>query len=275
MAEEKDKKTTDEDKKAAPTLDEVDAAAHADLEEEDNDDEKDDDDKDESNVDKDKTDKKDDDSRDDAGGKGDSDDEDSDLGENDGDVVSDKSTKQPTRGSKANKVAVKGFDGKTHYFDSLDDVPDEFEPASYKEWGQAVRNFSKKEASDEQAAKDAEQEANDKEAKKSADALQKAWDSDIKNLKLDEDGAQEVYDYMDTQLKKGNIITNFETAYKAMNYDKTTTEDAKKLEEEKKKRGGRVSPGGSKSGTNSTVKKGVPFGVSIDDVHNKVLNDLG
>lgn len=184
------------------------------------------------------------------------------------------------------KVSVKAFDGKTHQFDSLDEVPDDFEPASYKEWGRAVLDFDRKAKDDKQQADNEAKEQLDKDNAKAAKDLEKSWETDIKDLAkegllpkdLKERGeaAQEVYDYMQSQVDKGVVVNNFREAFKAVSYEKMAKEKAdkdKKANDLKKQRGGMVQSGGAPN-SRPGVRRGPPPGVSLDQLHQHTIANL-
>lgn len=190
------------------------------------------------------------------------------------------------------KVAVKSFDGKTYYFNSLDEIPEDFEPSSYKETMRAGKEFARKEQADEVATETAKVTAQQAEAKQRADDLQESWEKDATTLvqagvlpnKPDELEAakEEVYSYIEAEMKKGNIITNFNQAYKAMKYDERIEQDKadqKKSNDLKKKRGGMVQSGsgGSSPSTNSNKGRTIeapPAGIGLDAVHNRAIESL-
>lgn len=190
-----------------------------------------------------------------------------------------------------NKIAVRGFDGKTYYFNDLKEVPDDFEPASYKAWGMAVQEFTDKAANDKahaQADKDlAEQNAAKERQDETAKAIQTSWDTDIKTLtdtkvlptdqKAREAAVAETYQYIADQLEKGVVIDNFTSAYKSIQYDKMVAkqaEDQKKLDDAKKKNGGMVQPGGAPEAPKGRMVEAPPAGVGLDAVHQKYTHQL-
>lgn len=205
----------------------------------------------------------------------------------------DSDTSKPGEG----KIAIKDAEGKTSYFNSRDEMPEDFEPASYKALMDAAAQFAKKETADEQAAAEAkvkaEADAEVAEAKKRTDALQVEWDKDATDLtsigflpkdpKKNEAAKNEVYDYIEKELKDGNIITSFKQAYKSMMYDKEqakSEEAQKKIDQTKKDRGAMVQggngPGTASSGsTRGKVIEAPPQGVGLDAVHARAIEQLG
>jgi hypothetical protein len=197
------------------------------------------------------------------------------------------------------KVAIKDVDGKTFYFNSLDEVPDSFEPVSYKELMRGVDELGEKRRADAKTAADnqekADKEAADAELTQRSQDMQKSWDEDTTELvragtlpnepaKL-EAAKEEVYAYMESELKKGNAITSFKTAYKNMMYDKeqvAKTAKQKEVDDAKKKRGAMVQPGSGggndgKPATGSTqgrVLEAPPSGAGLDAVHAHAVSQL-
>jgi hypothetical protein len=197
----------------------------------------------------------------------------------------------------AGKVAVKDADGTTFYFNNSDEIPEDFEPASYKALTKATIELYKKETTDEANASTAEADRLEAERtaenQRQADAMQAAWEVDTKALvdqglfpkdakKLVE-AQDEVYNYIDSEMKKGNIITSFMQAYKGLQFDKeqvAKAEQQKKIDQAKKNRGGIVQSGsgGSSGDTGSSTRGRVitapPSGVSLDAVHNRAIEQL-
>jgi hypothetical protein len=187
------------------------------------------------------------------------------------------------------KVAIKGFDGKTYYFNSVDEVPDDFEPENYKSLMIGFDQLRDKKEADHQAAKAAATKEHNERVAARTKELEDSWDSDIDSLTkakvLPADTKERqaiidgVFDYMDKALEGGKPIDNFATAYKAYMYDKQQEENAKrddKVKDAKKDRGSIVQDGGTKapaSGKNKVIS-GPPPGVSLDQVHERALGSL-
>lgn len=185
------------------------------------------------------------------------------------------------------KVAVKAFDGKTYYFNNDSEIPDDFEPASYKENMRAAKEFAIKEQRDQAAEDQRQQETVTAETQARVKTIQDGWDSDIATLttagNLPKDAKErqtvvdEVYTYMEGELKKGVVIDSFEQAWKAVQYDKVIAERANKQEEvnnKKKERGSLVQSGGTASSSKSIYNTAPPTGTSLDDLHAQVLGSL-
>jgi len=184
------------------------------------------------------------------------------------------------------KVAIKDSEGNTAYFNSLEEVPDDFEPASYKELMRSVSLLNKKEAKDEAVAQEAELEAVNKKSQEDIDAVIKSWDADVAVLTKagilsDDDALREVevadtYAYIGKKLSDGISMDSFAEAHKAMKFDQlqeATAADKKKKSDNKKKQGSMVMGGG---GATSGKKEGgsreieaPPPGIGLDAVHAK------
>lgn len=187
-----------------------------------------------------------------------------------------------------NKIAVKGFDGKTYYFNNLDEVPEDFEPSSYKEWGRAVQRFTDKAQNDkkdeeERLAKQAEDEKVER-----LKTIKAGWKRDIdqltesKALPEDEKERQEVIDkvfgLMNDELTKGRVL-EFAPAYEIYQFRQGKDEVSKRkkeVDQEKKDKGSRVQGAGTGGGKAPKPKviEGPPPGVSLDQVHEQVLGSL-
>ena len=182
------------------------------------------------------------------------------------------------------KVAIRDSEGNTLYFNNLDEIPDTFEPVSYKEMMKGVSALNRKEDADERAREDAESSAVEEQRKADAKKLTDSWDVDIKELKLEKGEEEKVFDYMESELKNGNPINSFKQAYKGMKYDEqqaAAAEKTKKLNDTKKRRAGLVQGGGGGgedsmpvSPRGNRVLQGTPPGASLDAVHNSVLESL-
>jgi len=173
------------------------------------------------------------------------------------------------------KVEIKSIDGKKFYFNNLDEVPDGFEPVSYKELMRGTKELMRKEDSDFKAEEERVKTEEQRETKKRTDALQKEWDKDIKSLGIKEDKEiEEVYSYMERKLQQGIVVNNFETAYKAVQYDKYEIEKEKELNNRKNARGGSVQGGGTSTSGKSDQKVALPPGLSLDQVHDLAKSRL-
>lgn len=189
------------------------------------------------------------------------------------------------------KVAIKNTEGETFYFNNLDEVPDDFQPLSYKALMAGTKELLIKEQKDAEDAAKALDEQVQAENDARAQAMQESWETDAKTLseqgllpkagKELEDAKEEVYSYIESEMKKGNIITSFSQAYKSMQYDRIEAEKAAekaKLDKAKKDRGAMVqsgSGGGSPSvAPKAKVIAAPPQGATLDMVHNNVISTL-
>lgn len=189
------------------------------------------------------------------------------------------------------KIAVKAFDGSTLYLNSLDELPEDFEPASYKQFGVAVQQLTDKAQSQRFADQAAADLKTEQDAQAAIDANAKAigvsWNNDIDRLTatgvLPNDEAKrqpildEVYGYIQDQVNKGVVVDNFEMAYKTVMYDKMVAkqaEDQKKLDAAKKQRGGLVQGGGSAEAPRGRYVEAPPAGTTLDQVHEKYTHQL-
>jgi hypothetical protein len=191
------------------------------------------------------------------------------------------------------KVAIKDAEGKTFYFNNLDEVPDDFEPASYKSLMIGTKALMEKEQNDKKAEADRAADEVKQAHIEATQKMQDSWESDASELvrsgafpndpKKLEAAKSEVYDYIESELKKGNVITSFNQAYKSMMYDKQQQDNKdkqKEIDDAKKKRGGIVQSG---SGANASDTKGArgnkvieapPAGVGLDAVHARAISTL-
>jgi hypothetical protein len=183
------------------------------------------------------------------------------------------------------KVAFKDAEGKTYYIKDEDQLPDDYEPASYKEMLKAQRELVNSQNSWQQKIQDIRSESEElveeeEKAQRITD-LHAAWDTEIKELKdagriTDDKTINEVYALMGEWNAKGKTIPSFEMAFEmweAKQGKSTDAEDKKKRADLKKKKGGKV------LGTHSSSKKtgpieGPPSGTSLDDLHAQVMNEL-
>lgn len=191
------------------------------------------------------------------------------------------------------KVAIKDSLGKTWYFNNTDEVPDDFEPASYKALMVGNKALWQKEQSDaKQAADEKEKEAFDARAAESK-RLVDNWTTESEQLAstglLPKDAAKrqavenEVYEYMESEMKKGNIISSFTQAFKALAFDKQQEADNKRQKEinDAKKKRGSIVQGGSGADKVTTTGRGggrmieaPPSGASLDAVHQRAISQL-
>jgi hypothetical protein len=192
------------------------------------------------------------------------------------DTVSDKSDKVPQK-----KITVKDSDGESHEFASLDEVPDDFEPETYKSWAVAVKEFALLEKEQKDTQKELEELNAKVERDEAIEKIQKEWDEEIKTLGIDKEKSDAVFEFIATELQEGRRVANFTHAFEIYEYrlSKKIEEEKKKEETEtKKKAGGKVMGSGSgvvnNTSTASRTIEAPPSGVSLDDVHAKILGTL-
>jgi len=189
------------------------------------------------------------------------------------------------------KIPVKDSDGATHYFNDFDEIPEDFEPATYKEWGRAVQKFTDKGQSDRKEVADAEVKKVENEQATRIQAIKDDWAKDEKSLvdqKLISDDPKErqvvveaVHAVMNAKLEKGKVV-DFETAFEIYSANKGKEDDkavVDKKNDDKKKRAGMVAGSGSGASASKPTGQGrtieaPPSGLSLDDIHNSVLGSL-
>jgi hypothetical protein len=172
------------------------------------------------------------------------------------------------------KIGIKNSDGEMNYFNNLDEVPDDFEPASYKEYSKFNVDMSRKMIEDERYAKEREIAINQKAQQEEIDAVTAAWDKDIDVLTrggiLPEDEAartaeiNDVYAYISQKISEGVIVDSFAEAHKAMMYDKMKAEKIKTT-----KAKGSTVMGGSAVPSGKKDIEPLPAGITLDQVHQK------
>lgn len=178
------------------------------------------------------------------------------------------------------KVAIKDADGKTFYFNNTDEIPDDFEPESYKALMVGTKQLYKKEASDEQAERERTTSAEQQRQQAEIDEVTTRWDNEQETMtkagvlpadeKERETEIGDTYAYISKKLGEGILIESFAEGYKSMKYDQeqeAKAKAAKQRGEDRKTRGSKVMGGG---GQTPSVKKEVaplPPGTSLDAVH--------
>lgn len=178
------------------------------------------------------------------------------------------------------KVAVKDSEGNTFYFNNIDEVPDDFEPASYKEAARMGQEFALKADRDAKAAEAARIEKQTKENQAEIDAVTASWDKDIDTLtkggvlpadeKEREVRIGDTYAYISKKLADGVVVDSFAEAHKAMMWDRQQEAEAQRKAEAaklKKEQGGKVMSGSPASSGKPKVFQAPPAGVSLDAVH--------
>jgi hypothetical protein len=190
------------------------------------------------------------------------------------------------------KVQIKDYEGNVHEFDKIEDVPDDFEPASYKEWGVAVQNFVHKDAAERKQLDAIEKTKADKERIERINEIKAEWDKEVVALtadkRLPEDAKERakvidsVYNLMGEENKQGRQIDSFTHAYEIYNYRqglKQQDDDRQKAIDIKKSKGSMVMSSGSGVSGEAKPKQGrvieaPPTGISLDAIHENVLGSL-
>jgi hypothetical protein len=187
------------------------------------------------------------------------------------------------------KIKVKDSEGKEHEFASTDEIPDDFEPETYKAFAVATSKLAQREIAVEREVKKAQTEKIDKERNERIEKIKEQWDVDLKALvksgDIPKDEAEQkpvvdgVYKIMQDEMTAGRPVNSFTQAFEIYSY-RQSLEDKKKSQEkindEKKKRGAMILPGGSANPGKAKTKvfEAPPSGVSLDQVHEKVLGSL-
>lgn len=179
------------------------------------------------------------------------------------------------------KIAVKDSEGNTFYFNNMDEVPDDFEPSTYKEWGVFTSNMAVKAQSDAKAAEERRVREETASQQAEIDEVTNRWDSEIDVLtkggilpadaKERENEIGDTYAYIAKNLSNGIVIDSFAAANKAMKFDRDQEAKAKANKEKNdntKKKGSLVmgGGGGTPSGKKDTPEP-LPAGTSLDAVH--------
>jgi hypothetical protein len=178
------------------------------------------------------------------------------------------------------KIAIKNSDGDMNYFNNLDEVPDDFEPATYKDFLRFSGEMTEKTQLDRASARDAEVAAQKAENDKEVDAVTSSWDRDIDILTkggvLPEDSKEretevgDTYNYIAKKIGEGIVVDSFAEAHKAMKYEqlqeaqKIVTDNKNRVTKEK---GGKVM--GSEGNSKTKKIEALPAGVTLDQVHAK------
>ena len=184
------------------------------------------------------------------------------------------------------KIAIKNSDGEMNYFNNLEEAPDDFEPASYKDFLRFSADMTRKQMEDEALRKQYEDAITQSELKKETDATIEKWDQEINVLKdsgvLPEDETErqdminETYEFMSQKIREGVLIESFSSAFKEMQYDRLKNgkqeekqEERQKVNTEKKERGSRIMGGSNPPASNNKAFEPLPAGLTLDQVHAK------
>lgn len=185
-------------------------------------------------------------------------------------------------------VKVRDSDGKQHEFTTFDDVPDDFEPFSYKDQALMSAGLTRNELKRDQDVRDLESKKAKADEDRRIKEVQDRWDQEIADLV--EEGAFKaddketiggVYAYMGKKAEEGKVFDSFEHAYikysKEEGLDKT--KETKKQEGADKRAKGAMVAGGGKpaapqvSPTGNRVFDAPTAGTTLDQVHSKYLRE--
>jgi len=181
------------------------------------------------------------------------------------------------------KIGIKDSEGNQYYFNNMDELPDDFEPESYKAFGVFNSQMAVKAQSDARVAEEQRARKDAETQQAEIDEVTQRWDKEIEVLtkggvlptdeKEREAEVGDTYAYIAKNLSDGVVIDSFAAANKAMKFDREQEAKAKANKakaEATKKRGSMVMGGGG--GTPSGTKKEtepLPAGTSLDAVHAK------
>lgn len=178
------------------------------------------------------------------------------------------------------KISVVDSEGNTFYFNNMNEVPDDFEPESYKAWGVFTSNMAIKVQSDAKAAEERQIAQNAKQQQAEIDAVTESWDKDIDVLtkggvlpadkKERETAIGDTYAYIASKLGDGIVIDSFAEAHKAMMYDRHQEQIAKEKEAKAKivkEKGAKILSGTGGISGKPKSPEALPVGTSLDAVH--------
>lgn len=189
------------------------------------------------------------------------------------------------------KVVIKDSEGREHEFESAEDIPDDFEPFSYKELAVGTTKLAERQARVRQNAIEAEEKEAEKQRTEAIAKTRAKWESELNDLvkagMLDKDKNKRqadvdgIYTIMQESINEGSTISSFKQAYEIYKYRKSQEkEDKTVVNEQKKKAGSRVMPGGGSKAPASSkpgggkVIQAPPSGVSLDAIHDSILSNL-
>ena len=204
--------------------------------------------------------------------------------QDDADIVSSVQEKIP-------KVTLKDSDGNEIEVGSADEIPDDFEPYSYKDFAVANSKLAKREAEVDRQVAEAKTLRDNKASQERIAKIQEGWDAEIESLvksgDLDKDETKRakqiegIYKVMSEAAGEGSSIGTFKQAYEIYAYRQSKADQQdrqQKNNDEKKRRGGRVLPGSGANPTPSSrqgrVIEAPPSGISLDQVHESTLSGL-
>lgn len=168
-------------------------------------------------------------------------------------------------------VKIKDFDGKVHEFASEDDIPEDFEPASYAELAKASVEFAKHSIKAEAEAEKQKLDAEQVEKKRVSDELNAKWDSEaeqlIKDGLLKESEKNDVFNYMVKKANENTAIDSFAIAFHALKHEQAIADATK----QKKEAGAKIMGAGASSSPTSK-DTGYRHGMTLDQVHSQFVD---
>lgn len=190
------------------------------------------------------------------------------------------------------KVKIKDSDGKVHEFETADDIPDDFEPASYREFAIGTSKLAQREIAVADDKRKTEEKKAEDERLDGINKIKEGWYKDIATLKTagtlpkEDDKSQPVVDgvfrLMQEELNAGRSINTFAQAFEIYQFRESKKDDGekqKKINDEKKNRGAKVFSGGAGNPGPTPNKQGKvfeapPSGISLEQVHERALSGL-
>jgi len=190
------------------------------------------------------------------------------------------------------KVKVKDSEGVVHEFSSTDEIPDDFEPSTYKDFAVATSKLAQREIAVDKAVADDKTDKDEKARLKRIDEVSAGWKQELGKLresgKIDKDEAKSkdvvdgIYQVMQDEMNAGTPVRNLTQAFEIYQYRESIKKDDERVKsnnDEKKRRGAMVLPGGGANPGKPNPRSGKvfeapPTGVSLDQVHERTLSQL-
>lgn len=199
--------------------------------------------------------------------------------------------------TKPGKYKAKFVDeeGKEYFVEDMDQLPDDFEPRSQKDYGKSIFELGQKRSLAEKDQATYETAKAEKDRADTVKELRANWNSDIERLTKDktlpedpkerEKVIEGVYGLMASEMKKGKALNSWEYAheiYQSRQAKKAAaaknTEEEQRLKDEaaeKKKQGAKVMGSGSGGAPKkSTVRQAPPMGTTLDTVHQSTVGSV-
>jgi hypothetical protein len=185
-------------------------------------------------------------------------------------------------------VKVRDAEGNIHEFYTVDDIPDDFEPETYKSFAVATSRLAQREIDVREAEKKVAADKETTERNARIDRIKEGWTADIENLKKSGDIGKDdqktidgVYTLIAEEMTAGRPVDSWGHAFEMYSYRQSKAEKVesqKKFNDEKSRRGGMVVSGNSANPAPRTssnkVMESPPSGISLDQLHQKVLGSL-